>query len=449
MKRCGAFRLAVAALLLAVSPLTCANGPAITGHAPTLPAPGLMSVAFRDAPIQEVLLMLARSERVNIVLHKGVAGNISVSLFDVDLSQVIEAVAQAGGYAVERPRQGEFVIVERAAQAPDSARAGMEVRSYKVHYSSARFVGEILQKHLTRQGKITPLVDRRLVVIEDTVESHERVARLLKEIDVEPKQIMIEAKILEITLDESDSFGLDWSRIFSDNGTNRFGIQGLAARNTPGFFFNIVNRNIEAYLSALNSKGRVHTLSTPKLLALEHQEAHVVIGERIGYKVTTTINLVTSETVQFLETGVILRVTPSVDDHGRVLMKIHPEVSSGSISNGVPSKKSTEVTTQLVANDGQSVLIGGLIKGTANQRRSGIPLLGNVPVIGWLLSNNEENKLTSETVVLITPHLVKRPSDALPPPDEEKVRRMERGFLKQNVELNSPDDLRSDADLKR
>jgi type II secretory pathway component GspD/PulD (secretin) len=103
----------------------------------------------------------------------------------------------------------------------------------------------------------------------------------------------------------------------------------------------------------------VHTLATPKLLALENQQAITSIGDQTGYKVTTTINQVTTESIQFLESGVILRVTPSIDERGRILMKIHPEVSTASVNNSIPSKNSTQVNTTLIAEDGQSIFIGG------------------------------------------------------------------------------------------
>jgi type II secretory pathway component GspD/PulD (secretin) len=136
-----------------------------------------------------------------------------------------------------------------------------------------------------------------------------------------------------------------------------------------------------------------------------------VIGERVGYKVTTTINQVTTESIQFLETGVILKVVPSVDQRGRVLLAIHPEVSSASVSAGIPSKKSTEVTTQLLCEDGQSVFVGGLIKRTSSKRRTGVPVLGEIPGVGNLFSASEEIGSNTETVVIITPRVVKRPSD--------------------------------------
>jgi len=160
-------------------------------------------------------------------------------------------------------------------------------------------------------------------------------------------------------------------------------------------------------LNVLNEKGRVRTLSTPKLLALENQEASVIIGERQGYRVTTTINQVTTESVEFLESGVILNVIPSVDGQGRILMEIHPEVSTGTIQAGIPDKSTTEVTTVLLAEDGQTIFIGGLIKNSTDYQRNGLPVLGDIPVMGRLFSDIEEKVGMTETVVLITPYLIK------------------------------------------
>jgi type II secretory pathway component GspD/PulD (secretin) len=188
-----------------------------------------------------------------------------------------------------------------------------------------------------------------------------------------------------------------------------------------------VNRNVDVYLSALSNKGRVRTLATPKLLALENQEATTNIGDKLGYRLTTTINNVTSESIQFLETGVILRVTPSVDSDGRIVLRVRPEVSSGSVSAGIPSKKTTEVSTQMVAEDGQSILIAGLIKTSEGRRRIGIPLLGDVPGIGKLFSNNETTGSSTETIVMITPRIVRDARTlALEQPSLDKVQRAEQ-----------------------
>ena len=167
----------------------------------------------------------------------------------------------------------------------------------------------------------------------------------------------------------------------------------------------------------------MRTQATPKLLTLENQEATTNIGDKLGYRVTTTLNNITTETIEFLETGVILRVTPSVDSDGRIAMRVRPEVSSGSFLGGIPSKKTTEVNTQLVAENGQSILIGGLIKAHAGLRRTGVPLLGDVPGIGKLFSNSEETGSSTELIVVITPRIVPtRPVGA----DAQVIERVEQ-----------------------
>ncbi len=372
-----------------------------------------MSLVFRDTPISELFEMLARRDRINIVLARGVTGNVAVNLYNTTTRQAVFAIAEAAGYSVTVRENGYFIGDVKAAP-PSAAAAGLEVRSMRVQYSDPKQIADILARHVSPGGSVTVLEQRKMLVVEDSAAGLLRIEALLREIDAQPRQIMIEAKILEITLDRNENFGIDWARVFSADGKNRIGTTGLAPAGVGGLAFNFVNANVELFLNALSAKGRVRTLATPKLLTLENQEAVTNIGDKLGYRLTTTINNVTAESIQFLDTGVILRVTPSVDAAGKIVLKIRPEVSSGSVSAGIPSKKTTEVVTQLVAADGQAVLIAGLIKHTSTYRRTGVPLLGDVPVLGRLFSGTEDNGSNSETIVMITPHIVAQGADADP-----------------------------------
>jgi len=140
---------------------------------------------------------------------------------------------------------------------------------------------------------------------------------------------------------------------------------------------------------------------------MEGLEAETVVGTRLGFKVTTTVNLVTSETIEFLETGIILKVTPSVDRSGRILLDIHPEVSTGSVSDdGIPSKTTTQISTRMLVPDGKTVFMGGLIRRSSNDTQEGVPLLGDLPIVGGLFKNDSKNITTTEIVVLMTPTIV-------------------------------------------
>jgi len=422
-------RVLYALAILALAPGVNAQAPqAPEREPPARRAAGeeRINVNFRATPIEEVFDMLSRKDNTNIILSRGVTGTVSVNLYNVTVREAIYRVAQASGYWVEE-RSGDYIIYSRDA-ALDYPGA-TQIKTFKVQYSDVKQVADIVSKYVSRQGKVTPLIGRKLIVVEDLPGFADRIAKLLEELDIPPRQVLIEAKILEVTLDDSERFGINWRQVFGGTADTRgsFGTAGLAtgaaAAPGTGFFFSVIlNERLDAFFTALATKGRVRTLATPKLLALENQEAKTVIGDSTGYRVTTTINLVTTESVQFLESGVILKVTPSVDQRGRVLMKVHPEVSTATLAAGIPSKKSTEVTTELVCEDGQSIFIGGLIKSGSLREREGVPGAMNWPVIGGLFRNNTESVTYTETIVLITPYVVTDPRQAQGFSDEQARR---------------------------
>lgn len=372
-----------------------------------------ITLVVRDTEIREVFEMLSRTEGLSIALGDEISGKVSISLFDVTPQEAVYAIAQAAGYAVDR-RQGTYLIVDFESVGQDSANGTTAVRSFKVQYSDVDNIRLILEKHLSRYGKITALPDRRLVVVEDLPEFLDRIDQILDEVDRQPQQVLLEAKVLEVTLTDNDTLGVDWSRVSSLNGSElNIGVRGLTSGTAPGLFFNLLSDNLEGAIEALTEQGRIRTLASPRLLAVDNQEAEVLVGERLGFRVTTTINQVTTESVEFIDSGVILRFTPSVDRQGRILLKIHPEVSTGSISGGIPSVKTTEVTTQLLTENGQRIFIGGLIRDSASESRRGIPFLSRIPFLGLLFSRSEWINRSTETIVIVRATL-RNPGSAAP-----------------------------------
>ncbi|MEQ1560149.1 MAG: secretin N-terminal domain-containing protein [Methyloglobulus sp.] len=379
----------------------------------------LISISLKETNITELFEMLSRQNKVNVLLAKGVEGVISVNLYDITVEEAIYAIAEAAGYAVERLKNG-YLIALRDTAGKTIANGFKEVRTYKIQYSDAKNVSAILKNYLSRYGRIDLLEDRQILVVEDLPEFVSHIDQILAQLDQEPSQILIEAKIFTITLDDTQKFGLDWTKTFNagggqgNAGVENLGKQALnlgigAAAGPPGLFFNYLNKNVEVQLNFLSKKNKVRALSTPKLLALDHQEAQVIIGDRRGYKTTTTINQVTTENVQFLESGVILNVTPNIDRFGRIMMEIHPEVSSSSINkdSGAPDLKTTEVTTRLLVEDGQTIFIGGLMKNDLSNNHQGVPVLEDIPFLGYLFAKEEDLSVNTETIVLIKPQIIR------------------------------------------
>ncbi len=387
-----------------------------------------ITMSFRNADIQEVFEMLAKGNRINIVLGKDVDGEVSLNLYEMELDDAIFTIAEAAGYGVEKKRNGYMILPLDQLSGFEDGRQDMTVFSYKTQYVKPDKLKKTLAEYISKNGKITTLEENNVLTIKDSEETIARIRNLLLEIDCEPRQVLIEAKILAIVLDDSETFGLDWNRLFSSKGgTGSFGTQGFANLTATGFVASLIDsKTVNFVLNMLHSKGKLHTLSTPKLLALENQEAEVMIGDRQGYRVTTTINQVTTESVEFLESGVILKVTPSVDNQGRIRMRIHPEVSSGAIQDGIPSQNTIQVTTDLLARDGQTIFIGGLIKHSTYHSRNGVPVLGAIPIMGKLFSSTEDTILTTETIILITPHLINNEEDKVITDEVEKVGKSEK-----------------------
>lgn len=379
-----------------------------------------ISMTMKDADLADVMDMMSREQRVNIFVSTDSDEQVSFSLYDMTLPEAIRAIANAAGFAVENV-DGNYFIVERDEAGKYAPDALTQVRSFELQYITVEEMQSLLQPYLSEYGEITVFKEKNIFLVQDTPEFLKRTAALVHEIDKQPAQILIEAKILEVTLTDEDSYGLDWTKFFnSDGGSGEFGTQGLGNPSSAGLFFNYANSDISAVLDALTSQGRVRTLSSPKLLAVEDQESSVIIGDRRGYSVTTTINQVTTESVEFLESGVILRVTPSVDADGRIMMDVHPEVSNGVIDplTGIPSQSTTEVTTRMIVPDGQTIFVGGLMKHRIEESKQGIPVIGRIPVVGRLFSNRENVKTNTETIVLITPTILTDESQMV---DEETI----------------------------
>lgn len=417
--------------------------------------PKLISVSVKQSEISELFEMLSRQNNINILLANGVNGEISISLYDISIKDAIYAIASSAGLAVER--MGNGYLISKQDDVGKTIPGGLtDLRTYKIQYSNSNKISVILEKHLSRYGKIDILEDRNLLVVEDLPDFLDHIEKLLQQLDQAPAQILIEAKILSITLNDEQRYGINWTQNFATNvgqkneGKGTFGGNNIedqlldlaiggAVGGPAGMFFNYFNKNIEIQLNLLSQNKRVRTLSSPRLLAVENQEAEVIIGDRKGYSVTTTINNVSTQSIQFLESGVILRVTPHIDHLGRIMMEIHPEVSIGTVNadTGIPDQITTEVTTRVLVEDGATIFIGGLIGTSVTNDHQGVPILEDIPLLGYLFSKESPRATNTETIVMIKPQIIRPENMSVLTKPYEKVRKFEDSRLKEIEEIDT------------
>jgi len=247
---------------------------------------------------------------------------------------------------------------------------------------------------------------------------YQRVLRVVQGLDVVASQVLIEAVIAEVTLNDDLQFGLQWQFAKQGTPTATFSnaLAGGVAAAFPGFNYAVNTANIAATLSALNALTHVNIISTPSLMVLDNKTARLQIGDQVPITTQTATSTVTSQTaivnsITMQDTGVILSVTPRINESGRVQLDIEQEVSSvaKTTSSNIdsPTIQQRRVKTTVVVSDGEVLALGGMIQDSSNKTSNQLPILGDIPGLGAVFSNRTNSVQKTELVILITPKVVR------------------------------------------
>jgi general secretion pathway protein D len=247
---------------------------------------------------------------------------------------------------------------------------------------------------------------------------YQRVLRVIQGLDVVASQVLIEAVIAEVTLNDELQYGVQWQLAKGGTPTATFSnaLTGGVAAAFPGFNYAINAANIATTLSALNALTHVNVISTPSLMVLDNKTARLQIGDQVPITTQTAVSTVTASTaivnsITMQDTGVILSVTPRINESGRVQLEIEQEVSAvvkTTTSNiDSPTIQQRRVRTTVVVNDGEVLALGGMIQEQASKTSNQIPLLGDIPGLGAVFSNRNNSVKKTELVILITPRVVR------------------------------------------
>lgn len=404
------------------------------GRALATPAGGLVSIDVAETPITEVLSLIARQHGMNVVTGADVTGTISVSLKDVSLEQALSAILTVNGYTWV---QQESILIVSSID-PENIISplaqGRKLRVFPLTYVSGEDINTVVTGILSPVGKAfatdsSPTDRRRTseqIVVEDLPEYLERVEAYIRETDVPPRQVLIEAHILRVELSDNTRHGVDFAGLMKISGSEvSLATKGFAnPAAAPAFFLNVDGSNLDLLLEALKTTTDAKTLASPKVLAVNGQEATIQIGAKLGYLVTTTTQTSTLQDVKFLDTGVLLHVTPTIGVDRQVLMTVAPEISSGRISpdTGLPEEETTEVTTTVMLQDGQAMIIGGLITEVDVEGQTKIPVIGDLWGVGRLFQRRTVERERTEIIIALIPRIVPYMQDAADREELEKIR---------------------------
>ena len=385
-------------------------------------ASGLVTVVVRNTPLGDVLSELAVQRGLNLITSENITAQVSVTLHQAPFEETLTHVLAVAGYTWMR--QGDVLIVTSVAANSNLAPhlQGREVRVFELDYVAAVDVDLVIKGLLSPVGQSflseSLNTDNRrtqeTVVVEDLPTYLSRIEEYIRQVDIPPRQVLIEAHILSVELDDDLKYGLNLEYLDKITPSVTLRTQGFAdvAKFTkaasPAFFFNLAGSDLNVLLEALETTTDAKTLATPKVLALNGQEARIQVGGRLGYRITTTTQTSTLESVDFLDVGVVLTVTPRISADGSVLMDVTPSVSTGEINliTQLPEEETTEVQTSIMLPDGHGMLIGGLIQESDSDIQGKIPVLGDLWLVGRLFQQSEKKRNRTEIVIALIPHVV-------------------------------------------
>jgi general secretion pathway protein D len=325
-------------------------------------------------------------------------------------------------------RRREFESLEQRRQ--ETALPAMTAAPVALTADSAR--GADIQG-LVGRTTIIPDQATNSLVIRTAPPNFSVLQETINQLDVRPPQVLLEVLIAEVTLDRASQYGINW-QLFTQAGIKGDSTRGLTVGVGPAQFgdsalanlqglgvrlIQLANLDVRAVLRALASKTNVRVLSTPRVLALNNEEARILVGSEVPFVQSTLagFNAVLDRVIQYRNVGTQLTVIPTINSDGYVTFRVLQEVSALSeqtlaAAQNAPIITTREAETSAIVKDGHTIIIGGLIGETEQVTESGVPILKDVPLLGLLFKNRSASRTRTEIAIFLTPYVVVSDQDA-------------------------------------
>jgi type IV pilus assembly protein PilQ len=407
-----------------------------------------ISLDFKDTPIDDVLMIMAKQVDVDIIKSPKVTGTVTATLTDVPLAEALSSILEAHGHA--------YVTTDNIIRVVPKAevfevREKLVSRVFRITYANVKDVETALKQFISADvGAISSNPGTSNIIVTDTESKVKAINSFIEEIDRITPQILVSAQIYDVTSSDNLDLGVKWQAgTPTDFGQptadqtwgNDFGtvgniIGGITDTAIGSAFNSGINRaddtegllrlgvlndsvHVDAAIFAAQDDIRAKLLANPRVLVLDNEQAEIKIVEEVPYQqLTQSTDGGSVGTTEFRDVGVELRVTPHLTREGLIHLTLNPKFSTitGSVNiveggNNIPQPvvATRETITTALIKDQQTVVIGGLKKQDKIQETSKVPLLGDLPLLGELFKFHGESTVNSELVVFITPQIVVKP----------------------------------------
>lgn len=299
-----------------------------------------------------------------------------------------------------------------------------ETKVFHINYAKIDDLVKTISVMLTKDvGSLEFDTRSGTLMLMDILPKIDEISAMIAALDKKDPEVFIEAKIFQITLSDAYQMGVNWDKVLRVANTkadfsSSFPISGGLTSGVSSLSIGTLGAaTYRDVIQALDTFGKSHVLSSPRLAVINNQEASILIGTTTPYSTSTTTTTttapITAESVNFIDTGVKLHVTPTIHDDGFVTMKIKPEISSTeavsyrtSQGNVIPIVDTSTVQTTVRVKDGVTIIIGGLMKNELNNSKSKLPILGDLPLVGKVFGNTNRSVKKTEIVIFLTPHVI-------------------------------------------
>ncbi|QZP34859.1 type IV pilus secretin PilQ [Pseudomonas sp. DR48] len=404
-----------------------------------------LSLNFQDIDVRSVLQLIADFTNLNLVASDTVQGGITLRLQNVPWDQALDLVLKTKG--LDKRKIGNVLLVAPADEI--AARERQELESQKQISDLAPLRRELLQVNYAKAADIAKLftsvtsaeakadergsitVDERTnnIIAYQTQDRLDELRRIVAQLDIPVRQVMIEARIVEANVDYDKSLGVRWGGSAQNKGNwNTSGVSGSsttigtpgststnspfvdlgAAGNTSGIGIAFITDNVllDLELTAMEKTGNGEIVSQPKVVTSDKETAKILKGTEIPYQEASSSG---ATSVSFKEASLSLEVTPQITPDNRIIMEVKVTKDEPDYLNkvqDVPPIKKNEVNAKVLVNDGETIVIGGVFSNTQSKVVDKVPFLGDVPYLGRLFRRDVVSEKKSELLVFLTPRIM-------------------------------------------